>query len=212
MRTEPHIAGTSSHSAGRGARVVLSALVAAVLVAGCGSDDAEAPEPVERKDEQAGKVPRLDRGWEEYVNRKAGIAFGRPPGWAAKDSGAVTTVTAPDELVSVTIAVDRTDDALGGEPAAFATQTAELLPGYRKALDPDKAKRFGHVYDGAITEAEGVAKKSGVRQRVRVIVLERKGVAVVTAVIAQNAREQKATPEGKQAQEAIKTLRTRPPS
>ena len=191
-------------------RLVLLAVVAGLLP-GCGSDDA-APEPVERKDEKADKLPKLERGWEEYVNADAGIAFGRPPGWAAKDPGAVTTMTAPDELVSLTVTVDRTNDALGGEPAAFAAQTAELLPGYRKALEPGKAKRFDHPYDGAIAEAEGVAKKSGVRQRVRVIVLERKGVAVVTAVIAENAQEAAAKAEAEQAQDAIGTLRTRPPA
>jgi hypothetical protein len=193
-------------------RVVLSAVIAGLVAMGCGSDDAPRPKPVERKEETADKLPKLDRGWEEYVNRTAGIAFGRPPGWSANDRGAVTSLTAPDQLVSATITIDRTNDALSGDPKASATRTAELLPGYEKPLKPSKPKPFGQEYDGAIVEAEGVAKKSGVRQRVRVIVLERKGVAVVTAVIAANAQEENAKPEAKQAEEAVKTLRTRPPS
>ena len=193
-------------------RVALSAVVVGVLAAGCGSEDGPAPEPVERKEEAADKLPKLDRGWEEYANPNAGIAFGRPPGWAANDDGAVTKLDAPDQLVSATITVDRSNDALGGDPKTFATQTTELLPGYEKPLEPSKPKPFGHEYDGAVAEAEGVAKKSGVRQRVQVIVLERKGVAVVTAVIAENAQEKTARSEVKQAEESIKSLRTRPPS
>ena len=167
---------------------------------------------MERKKETADKLPKLDRGWEKFVNGKAGVAFGRPPGWSAKKKGAVTALTAPDELVSATIAIDRTDEALRGDPKTFATQTAKLLPGYKKPLDPGKAKPFGHDYEGAIVEAKGVAKKSGVPQRVRVVVLERKGVAVVTAVIAENAERAGAGVEAKQALEAVRTLRTRPPN
>ena len=192
-------------------RALLPAVVAGLIAAGCGSDDGPVPAPVERKEETADKLPALDRGYEEFLNSDAGVAFGRPPGWSAEDKSAVTTLTAPDGLVSATITIDRTDDALGGDPQAFAIQTAELVPGYSKALDPGKAKRFDHAYEGAIAEAKGVAKKSGVRQRVRIVVLERKGAAVVTSVIAENA-ERNAGAEAKQALEAIRTLRTRPPA
>ncbi len=191
-------------------RALLTVVVVGLLAGGCGSKDEPEPKPVERKKETVDKLPQLKRGYEEFVNAGAGVAFGRPPGWSAKERGTVTTLTAPDELVSAAITIDRTDDALGGDPKAFATQTAKLLPGYKKPLDPGKAKPFKHEYEGAIVEAKGVAKKSGVPQRVSVIVLERKGVAVVTAVIAENA-DRNTGAESKQAQEAIRTLRTRPP-
>ena len=87
------------------------------------------------------------------------------------------------------------------------------MPGYKKPLEAGKAKSFDHPYDGAIVEAKGVSKKTGVPQRVSVIVLERKGVAVVTAVIAENAERNGAGAEAKQAAAGrSSTLRTRPPS
>jgi hypothetical protein len=192
-------------------RALLLTALTGLLVGGCGAKDEPQPEPVVVKEETVDKLPKLDRGWEEFVNAGAGVAFGRPPGWEAKEQGSVTTLAAPDELVSAAISIDRTDDALGGEPNVFAPQTAELLPGYKEPLDPGESKPFKHEYEGAIAEAKGVAKKSGVPQRVSVIVLERKGVAVITAVIAEIAKRNTGA-ESKQAQEAIRTLRTRPPN
>ncbi len=191
-------------------RTLLVLLAAGLLLVGCGSSDPE-PEPAERKDESADKLPDLDRGYEEFINRAAGIAFGRPPGWSAKARGVTTTLTAPDGLVSATISVDRTDDALEVDPKDFASRTAELVPGYKSALKPSAPKPFRHPYEAAIAEARGVAEKSGVRQRVRVVVLERKGVAVVTAVIAENV-ERSARAEARQALASIESLRTRPPA
>ncbi len=189
---------------------LLFVLAVAVVTGGCGSDDAPTPVPPDRAEESADALPKLRRGFEEFVNRDAGVAFGRPPGWDATAMTAVTTLEAPDRLVAATITIDRTDDALGGDPKAFAVETAKLLPGYEKPLRPGRPKPFGEEYVGAIVDANGVAEKSGVRQRVRVVVLVRKGVAVVTAVIAANAtKDSKA--EEKQALEAIRTLRTRPP-
>ena len=80
------------------------------------------------------------------------------------------------------------------------------------SLEPSKAKPFDHPYDGAIVDAKGVSKKTGVTQNVQVIVLVRKGAAVVTAVIAENAERSAAGAEAKQALESVRTLRTRPPA
>src|SRR5688572_29687175 len=172
-------------------------VVLGVLAAGCGSDE-EGVVPVERKEETADKLPPLPRGYEEYVNREGGLAFGRPPGWSAKAKGATTLLTAPDGLVSVTITVDRTSDALGVEPEDFAVETIKLVPGFEKALDSGRAAPFKHAYEGAVARAEGVRQQDGLRQIVRVVVLERKGVAVVTALIAENA-EENASAEAEQA-------------
>ncbi len=193
-------------------RVAVALALAALSIAplGCGSDAAPGPAPVELKTETSDKLPKLDRGYEAFTNREAGITFGRPPGWKAEADGAVTELTAPDKLIAASISIDRTNEALASSPKAFATETAELLSGYREPLEPSRAKKFQHPYEGAVVEAKGTAEKSGVRQVVRVIVLERKGVGVVTAVIAENA-DKEVTAEAEQALEAIGTLRTQPP-
>jgi hypothetical protein len=192
-------------------RALTALVVLGLLLGGCGSEDDEPTEPAERQEETVDKLPKLPAGYEEYVNRDGGIAFGRPPGWAADAKGATTSLTAPDGLVSVSIAIDRTDDALALDPKDFAVQTAELVPGYKKPLEPRRAKRFKHEYEAAATQAKGVREDGGLRQRIRVVVLERSGLAVVTAVIAENAEEKAAALEAKQALDAIATLRTRPP-
>src|SRR5687768_8636401 len=135
-------------------RALLLAVLAGLMVSGCGSGDDGAAALVKEREETLDKLPKLERGYEEHVNAEAGIAFGRPPGWSAKDSGVVTSLTAPDQLVSAAITVDRTDDALGGDPKAFAAETAELLPGYEKPLNPGKAQPFAHSYEGAVVEAK----------------------------------------------------------
>ena len=186
-------------------------LAICLALAGCGGDEAAPPKEVKRLEEKTDRLPALPRGYEEFVNSDAGIAFGRPPGWSVDSEGSKTTLKAPDELVSATITVDRTDEALSLEPQRFAKDTATLIRGFEKKLALSKAKPFQHRYEGAIVQARGVAKGSGVPQRLRVVVLERKGAAVVTATVFENAA-QDAEAEVKQALEALETLRTRPPA
>ncbi|HYH62548.1 MAG TPA: hypothetical protein VD766_11840 [Solirubrobacterales bacterium] len=188
--------------------------MATAVLAGCGEKEEPALESlgpaVERKKETFDQLPGLARGYEKFENRDAGIAFGRPPGWKAKAKGSATTLTAPNELVVVSFSVDRTDEALALAPKNFAEQTATALGGFKDPLATSKPKPFKHRYEGAVVEGKGVAERTGVGQTVKVIVLERTGVALVTAVIFEN-RERKTGDEVGQAEKSIGTLRTRPP-
>jgi hypothetical protein len=164
---------------------------------------------VTRIEETVERQPNLPRGWERIVNLTAGINFGRPPGWDLADDGVLTVIRAPDELVVLSITIDRTTEAIAASPRAFVAQTASLLPGYETPLDFTGPRSFRHHYQGAVVQATGRADR--VRQRVRVIALRRKGVAMITAVVAENAKVG-APREVRQALASLRTLRTQPVS
>lgn len=192
--------------------IVVLWVAAAALLGGCGGDAADpAPSgPPERRVETADPLPELPRGWHPHVNRGAGFALGRPPGWSARDRGIATRLVAPDRLVAVTVAADRTSAAVGLAPAELARATIAALPGYEEPLEAAPARPFRHRYRAAEARASGVAAASGVRQDVRVVAINRGGIAALTAVIAANAERPAARPEQAQALRALRTLRTRP--
>lgn len=192
--------------------IVLLSAAAAAFLAACGSDEPDppgTPPDSSPKPETVDELPDLPRGWEPHANRAAGFVFGRPPGWATHDRGIVTRLTAPDELVVVTITADRTGDAVELDPGEFARQTIVAIEGYERPLEPSEPRRFEHRYDASEVRSNGVAAGSGVRQEVRAIVIRRADLVVVTAVLAANAsRAPKA--EIAEALDALRTLRTRP--
>ena len=192
-------------------RIAFAALaaVAVLAIAGCGSDDEALSPNVERRAETVDKLPKLPRGFEATISRVNGLTFGRPPGWSAKTKGIATLLTAPDGLVVMSLSVDRTGEALAGDPSTAATRTFAALEGYEGELDPSEPRPFKHRYSAAEVRGEGVAAATGVRQRLRLVVLKREGAAVVTAVIAENAKE-RAPAEVEQALAALRTVRTRP--
>jgi hypothetical protein len=188
---------------------VAAILITTFVIGACGSEDEPAPPEVQRKPETAEELPKLPRGYEPHIARVNGLALGRPPGWDAKEKGIATRLTAPDELVVMSLSVDRTDEALAADLRTLAVRTFSALQGYEGKLDPSEPRPFEHRYDAYVVRGEGVATETGVRQRLRVIVFEREGVAVVTALIAENAKVG-ARAEVDQALEALDTLRTRP--
>ena len=190
--------------------VILAGLVGLVLALGaCGSDDEPEAPDVERLPETADELPKLPRGYEPFISRVNGIAIGRPPGWDARDRGIATRLTAPDELVVMSLSADRTDPAVAADPRTLAVRTFQALEGYEGDLDPSEPRPFKQRYQAYEVRGEGVAASTGVRQRLRVIVLRREGVAVITAVIAENAKVG-ARAEVGQALDSVRTVRTRP--
>ena len=183
--------------------------VLALILAACGSDDPPPQPEAERKPETVQDLPKLPPGFEPYISRINGLALGRPPGWKATDEGVATLLTAPDQLVVMSLSVDRSDEALAGDPEALVGQTFSALQGYEGELDPSEPRPFKHRYEAFEVRGEGVSAATGVRQRLRVVVLKREGAAVVTAVIAENAKA-KAPLEVEQALDALRTVRTRP--
>ncbi len=192
----------------RAPQAAVAVLVSVAFVA-CGSDDEPQPREVQRQVETIDKLPKLPRGFEPRVSRVNGLALGRPPGWKATRKGVATFLIAPDKLVVMSVSADRSDEALAADPKTLAAQTFSALEGYSGKLDPSEPRPFKHRYAAFQVEGQGVSAKGGVRQNLRVIVLERDGTTVVTAVVAENAKE-KATAEVRQALESLRTLRTRP--
>lgn len=189
-------------------RGLLATLFAALALGACGSDSephTETSRPIERLD----SLPRLPAGWGVHVNPSGGFAFALPPGWQARDSGTYTVVRSFDRLVAVSVGADRTREALTLPLGEFATRTLLALQGFEGELDPSEPRQLPHRYDAVAVEAEGTAERSGVAQRVQLVVMRRGGLATITVAIAANAIPA-ATPSELIAERMVETLRSRP--
>jgi hypothetical protein len=192
----------------------------ALLVAGCGEDDESSPPPPPRPPETAEKLPKLPRGWKPLRSGAQGFALGSPPGWregrkcfgrrARVQPGAATMLCSPDRLVSVGISADRTIEAVEVPLDEFASRALTALSnsGFGGALEPDEPKPFKGRYVGVRMSAAGRAK-TGVRQRVDLVVLRRDSLVTFTAAIAANAKQPTA-PAVRLAERSLRTLRSRP--
>jgi len=194
-------------------------LLAGPAAIGCGSESksgggSSEPAPTETA-ERVGKLPA---GWETFANDTQGFEIGVPPGWgegkpcgkaAPSEAAGTTLLCSHDRLVTLNVSVDRTDEALALSPSDAATRTAEALSAqnFDGRLDAGGPKPVKAHYGGASVSGTGKAGK--VEQDVEVYVLEREGIAAITAVIAANADEN-ADAGVKLAARAVETLRTKP--
>ena len=113
----------------RAAAAVIAA-VTALMAAGCGDDEPEGPGPGparERSDRPVEPPP----GWRTVRNERAGFTLSAPRIWAARTRGPATLIRSDDQLVSLTVAADRTAGERDTDPADFARRTIESLPGFR---------------------------------------------------------------------------------
>ena len=195
--------------ASRSRRAALAALALALALHGCGSEDDEGSAPRPRPTETADELPKLPRGWEQHLNPRGGLTLGVPPDWRAENRGTSVLLRSADRLVAISITPDRTGEALELPLGEFATRTAAALPGFRRGLDPGRSRDFAHRYPAASVSARGRAKRTGVEQRVTVVVIRRPRLATFTAVIAANV-EPEADASRKLAVAALRTLRGRP--
>ena len=190
-----------------------SGALAAVLVAGllpaagCGSGDP--PEPDPRPVETIEKPVKLPDRWTRHTNAAGGLELGLPPGWKARDRGTTTRIRSFDEVVVLSIAPDRTSEALDYDLGEFATATLTSLQGYEGELDPGKPRPFKHQYDGAEATTTATSSATGAKQEISVIVLRRPKLAVFTVVVQSSARPD-AGPARELAEDVVKTLRSRP--
>ncbi|HEY8466992.1 MAG TPA: hypothetical protein VIL04_09335 [Solirubrobacterales bacterium] len=195
---------------GRSTRAAALLATAALALAGCGGGgDEERTETEPPRVETAHKLPKLKRGWDPHLNRRTGIAIGEPPGWTARDRGTTTILRSPDKLIAITVTPDRTDEALGIPLAQFAARTFAALPGFEGELRPSEPRPFAARYPAVQVVGRGTAADTGVRQRLRVVVMRRDELVTVVAVIAENARRADKV-FSRNAIDAVRTIRTRP--
>jgi len=196
------------------------AIVALGTGSGCDGDDetTTASTTTASEPETAEHVDKLPKGWKVARNPELGFEMGRPPGWPdgrdclrkGADPGTATVMCSPDELVTLSVSADRTDEAFQIEEGEFAERTMQGLgDSYEGGLDPRAPKPVKGHYDGAAVTARGTAAATGVNQDVTVVVLRRDAVANFTAVIAANAHKP-TTPAVKLAERALRTLRSQP--
>ncbi|HSI80290.1 MAG TPA: hypothetical protein VK919_06520 [Solirubrobacterales bacterium] len=194
------------------AAVAVLMLGLAAALGGCGDGDAngdgEDPAPPPPPPETLHRVPELPARWRVQVNRPGGFALGVPPGWRARNRGATTLVRSFDRLTAVSIVPDRTDEAIELSPSDFATRAFSALGGYAGDPEPGPERRFEHRYEGVELRARATAEETGVRQRVRLVVLRRGRHATFTVVIAQHLRRGRES--GRIAERMLGTLRSRP--
>jgi hypothetical protein len=197
----------------RGLALLVTITVATAGCGGDGSEDETTPPPPRERVETVDKLPKLPDRWKRFENRRGGFVVGLPPGWTTsdRDRGPTSLVRSYDRLVAISISPDRTPEALDLDLEDFATRAADALPGLEGGSRPSPPKPYEHRYEAVRTTLEGKGAKSGVRQRVSLIVLRRDQLATFTVVIATSA-DRRARPSERLANRVVATLRSRPPA
>jgi hypothetical protein len=114
--------------------------------------------------------------------------------------------SSPDALIAVSIAGDRTDEALSAPLPAFAHDAMTQVAGFSE-LRASEPRPFRAHYPAVSVEATG--KRAGGRQRLRLIVLRPDSLAVFSLLAATTAR----IPVGKErkiVKRIARTVRYRP--
>jgi hypothetical protein len=151
----------------RATALLVAALVAGLIGAGCGDEDefTGSPNPAKEQSDPPAKPPP---GWRTFKNPRAGFTLSVPPGWLARARGSATLIRSPDRLVAVTVAADRSEAARTVPPRRYALRTFRALPGFRdlKANAFRKVKRS--PYPNARVDGAGTFARRHQRQRITV--------------------------------------------
>lgn len=182
--------------------------LAVAVVAGCGGTKLHP----HTTPESAQPPAPLPAGWHHYRDYVSGFSLGVPPGWHARRQGDAFRVGSPDRLVAVSVTADRTGDTLAVPLDRLAQASIAGLPGYDQRLRGTKPVPLGGTpLDSAQTSAVGVARATGVPQRVTVVALRRDHLVNYTVVAAANAGSAPAY-ELAQAGEIARSIRDVPPA
>ena len=189
---------------------LLGAIVAAAL-AGCGGGSDGSTSTQRTVAETPQRPAQIPKSWKPYTDRGRGFSMGVPAGWKLNGRGASVLLRSPDRLVALSLSADRNDAAFGMPPDKFARRALSSLAGYKQRLKAGPPRPIGATpLDTAAVRAEGVAKGSGVPQKVEFVVLRRDHLVNFTSVIAANAKQ---TPgaEIDLARRILRSVRDEPP-
>jgi hypothetical protein len=184
--------------------------LSALSLAGCGGDgDSTTSQTatVLSTPVSADRPAKLPRRWHRAVSEAAGFSVGVPPGWKQSGSGPALLLSAPGRLVAVSIAADRTDEALSADPRDLAKRTLAGLSGF-KGVKAGAPKPFPGRYPGVALDATAARGKTG-KQRLRLVILRPDSVAVFTVLGAGSTKLTRAK-ERKLIDRIARTLRYQP--
>jgi len=164
-----------------------------------------APAPRETRE----PLPERPREWGRFVNERGGYGLLLPRGWKPKPDGPQTLIRSFDRLVAISIAPDRSPEALETPISDYATNTADGLRGFEDGFEGRGMRGFDHRYQ-AVEVLGGGRSRNGVEQDASVIILRRDELVTLTVVLAANAKPA-ARESVRLARRAIRTIRTRAP-
>jgi hypothetical protein len=199
---------TAATARARWALALVSIGVSVTWTLGCGGSSSKPP-PQPR--ETAQKLPRLPREWKPHRDKSIGYAIGIPPGWKLHDKGGRVLIRSPSRLVAVTLAADRSRQALALPVGEFATSALGSIPGFKGHLRPSKPRPLaGTPLQAARTSAKGTTKGQGLNERATVLVLRRAGAVNYTVAVLENSQRRYARRDRAVAMRMVRTLRDQP--
>jgi hypothetical protein len=193
-------------------RLAVVGLAGALALVGCGGGDSSTSTPAATTTatETPQKLPKLPSGWHAYVDHRIGYAVGLAPGWTATTRADSALIRSPDRLVAISVAADRTSEALTLPLPDFATRVLSALAGFQGGLDPGPPRPFpGTPLEATQVRARGTEARNGVHQKLALVVLRRDQLVNYTLIVAENARETPAA-EHRDAFRIVRTLRDEP--
>ena len=163
----------------------LAAVAALVLLpTACGWDDDEGDSSRPQPSARPGEPPP---GWRTVRNRTVGFTVAAPKAWPADSSRRTTLIRSDDQLVSLTIAADRSASGRRLPPARYARRTLSSLPGFRGRIDRRAPRVRRSPYPSAVVSGTGTVSTTIRRQRISVAAYRVAGNGTYTAIVFRNA-------------------------
>jgi hypothetical protein len=180
-----------------------AALALGLLVVGCGGGGSTSSTTTTATGPAGDQPATLPHGWKAVVNDPSGFSVGVPPGWTWRLQGSTSLLAAPRNLVAISIAGDRTEEARTTDLTALAAGTVSHLHAF-DGLAVGEPQRFRGRYPAVIVTASG-SGRSG--QRLRLIVMRPPAVGVFTLL---GATKLKSPRTAKLIDRIARTVRFRP--